>query len=115
MSGYVLTEQAERDLNEIWIHIAEQSFDTADAVVAEIRAALELLASSPGVGAPSARREKSAVPVLAREPFHHRVLPRHAAAADHPNRRRASGLSVDLPSVVAHHPCSSVPHLWPTF
>ena len=50
MSRYLLTEQAERDLNEIWVHIAEQSFETADAVVAEIRAALELLASSPGIG-----------------------------------------------------------------
>lgn len=50
MSGYVLTEQAERDLNEIWGHIAEQSIDTADAVIAEIKTALELLSSSPGIG-----------------------------------------------------------------
>jgi plasmid stabilization system protein ParE len=50
MSGYILTEQAERDLNQIWVYIAEQSFDTADNVVAEIRESLELLASAPGIG-----------------------------------------------------------------
>ncbi len=44
MSGYVLTEQAERDLNEIWDYIASESIEQADAVVADIRAALELLA-----------------------------------------------------------------------
>ena len=50
MSRYVLTEQAEQDLNEIWIHIAQQSIDTADAVIREIRDGIELIASSPGVG-----------------------------------------------------------------
>jgi plasmid stabilization system protein ParE len=50
MSRYILTEQAEQDLNEIWTYIAEQSIDSADAVAAEIRAALELIASAPGIG-----------------------------------------------------------------
>jgi plasmid stabilization system protein ParE len=50
MSAYVLTEEAERDLNEIWDYIADQSIEQADAVVAEIRAALDLLALSPGIG-----------------------------------------------------------------
>jgi antitoxin ParD1/3/4/toxin ParE1/3/4 len=50
MSAYVLTEEAERDLIEIWDYIANQSVELADAVAAEIRAALDLLASSPGIG-----------------------------------------------------------------
>lgn len=50
MSGYVLTEEAERDLNEIWDYIADQSIEQADAVAAEIRDALDLLASAPGIG-----------------------------------------------------------------
>jgi plasmid stabilization system protein ParE len=40
MSAYILTQQAERDLNEIWEHIAGQSIDSADAVLDEIRQAL---------------------------------------------------------------------------
>src|SRR5438094_4491039 len=50
MSEYVLTEQAEQDLNDIWDYIADQSIESADAVAREIREALELLASSPGIG-----------------------------------------------------------------
>lgn len=50
MTGYVLTEAAERDLNDIWDYIAEQSIEQADAVAAEIREALHLLTSAPGVG-----------------------------------------------------------------
>jgi plasmid stabilization system protein ParE len=37
MSEYVLTEEADRDLNEIWDYIADQSIEQADAVAAEIR------------------------------------------------------------------------------
>jgi plasmid stabilization system protein ParE len=50
MSAYVLTEEAERDLNEIWDYIANESIEQADAVAAEIREALTLLASAPGIG-----------------------------------------------------------------
>jgi toxin ParE1/3/4 len=50
MSAYILTQQAERDLNEIWEHIAGQSIDSADAVLDEIRQALDLVAASPGIG-----------------------------------------------------------------
>jgi plasmid stabilization system protein ParE len=50
MSRYILTEQAAQDLNDIWEHIAGQSIDQADAVLREIRDALELLASMPGAG-----------------------------------------------------------------
>jgi len=47
---YVLTLEAERDLNDIWTHISAQSVDSADAVVREIREALELISSLPRVG-----------------------------------------------------------------
>jgi plasmid stabilization system protein ParE len=50
MSAYVLTDQAERDVNEIWDYIANESIEQADAVAAEIREALRLLASAPGIG-----------------------------------------------------------------
>jgi plasmid stabilization system protein ParE len=50
MSAYSFTEEAERDLNEIWDYISEQSIEQADAVAAEIRQACELLASAPGIG-----------------------------------------------------------------
>ena len=50
MSRYVLTEQAEQDLNDIWDYIAEQSVEQADVVVREIRDAFELLAVMPGAG-----------------------------------------------------------------
>jgi len=50
MSRYILTEQAEQDLNDIWDYIADQSVEQADAVVREIRDAFELLAAMPGAG-----------------------------------------------------------------
>ena len=50
MSAYVLTDAAERDLNEIWDYIADQSVEQADAVALEIREAIELLATAPGIG-----------------------------------------------------------------
>lgn len=50
MSGYLLTEEAERDLNEIWDYIAGEDVQQADAVAAELRKAMELLVGAPGVG-----------------------------------------------------------------
>lgn len=50
MSGYVLTEQAEQDLNDIWDYISHQNIDDADAVLAELREAMEFLAESPSIG-----------------------------------------------------------------
>src|SRR5687768_15926905 len=50
MSRFVLTEQAEQDLNDIWDYIGDESPEQADAVIAEMRGALELLASAPGIG-----------------------------------------------------------------
>jgi plasmid stabilization system protein ParE len=50
MSEYILTEEAERDLNEIWEYVAEQSVTSADKVVREIREGIELVAFAPGIG-----------------------------------------------------------------
>ena len=44
MSQYILTEEAERDLNDIWEYVAEQSIASADRVIREIREGIELVA-----------------------------------------------------------------------
>ena len=50
MNEYILTEEAERDLNEIWEYVAEQSITSADTVMREIREGIELVAFAPGSG-----------------------------------------------------------------
>ena len=50
MSGYVLGRDAERDLNEIWDYIAEDSVEAADRLIAEFFEAFEALARNPGIG-----------------------------------------------------------------
>src|SRR5882762_2291269 len=50
MNEYILTEEAERDLNEIWEYVAEQSITSADTVMREIREGIELVAFAPGIG-----------------------------------------------------------------
>ncbi len=48
----LLTRQAETDLVEIWVHIAERSFRAADRYVAMIKRKCSALARSPGLGRP---------------------------------------------------------------
>ena len=50
MSGYILTEQAEQDLQAIDEYVAAQSLDAADIVARDIRQAPERLAAAPGIG-----------------------------------------------------------------
>jgi len=50
MNGYVLTEQAEADLQDIWDFIAAGNVDAADTVAAEFREAFNTLADMPGLG-----------------------------------------------------------------
>src|SRR3954470_18967966 len=50
MSSYVLTEQAEKDLNEIWDYVAAESLDSAEIVARDIREGLELVGGLPGAG-----------------------------------------------------------------
>jgi plasmid stabilization system protein ParE len=47
---FVLTAEARTDLVEIWDHIAEDSFDRADQVLARLYDAFVRLAQSPGMG-----------------------------------------------------------------
>jgi plasmid stabilization system protein ParE len=56
MSLYILTEQAEQDLNDIWDYIAEQSVEQADAVVREIPRGVRAAGGNAGRGTSAARR-----------------------------------------------------------
>jgi antitoxin ParD1/3/4/toxin ParE1/3/4 len=51
MSPYILSPEALGDLVDIWLYIDSQSrAEVADRVVAAIRAKIEFLCQSPGVG-----------------------------------------------------------------
>jgi toxin ParE1/3/4 len=51
MPGVNRTLQAERDLLEIWVHVAEQTtMDVADALLRRIGSQCEDLATMPGMG-----------------------------------------------------------------
>ncbi len=50
MTRFVLTPQAELDLNEIWDYIARDSVEQADRVLGEIEKAMRALTSQPDMG-----------------------------------------------------------------
>jgi toxin ParE1/3/4 len=50
MSAYVFTPEAEEDLFEIWLHIAQDSPESADRVESELHNACVFLASRPYAG-----------------------------------------------------------------
>lgn len=50
MRRFVLTREARSDLLEIWNHIAEDSVEGADRVLARLREAFQALAQTPGIG-----------------------------------------------------------------
>jgi plasmid stabilization system protein ParE len=50
MSGYVLSEDADLDLDEIWDYIAADSIDAADLWIGKLFDAFEALAQTPGMG-----------------------------------------------------------------
>jgi plasmid stabilization system protein ParE len=50
MSGYVLSVDADLDLDEIWEYIVADSIDAADAWIQKLFAAFEALGRSPGMG-----------------------------------------------------------------
>lgn len=50
MSGYVLSRDADLDLDELWNYVAEDSIDAADRLIADLFTAFELLARDPGIG-----------------------------------------------------------------
>jgi plasmid stabilization system protein ParE len=87
MSQYILTQEAERDPNEIWDYIAAESIQSSDGVVREIRENLELLSSFPGMGHPRKDVRDKRYRFWACQSIHHRVFQRHQAITDRPNRR----------------------------
>ena len=50
MSGYVLSPEADQDLNDIWEYIAEDEIEAADRWDAKLREACALLARNPLAG-----------------------------------------------------------------
>jgi plasmid stabilization system protein ParE len=62
MSGYVLTPEADEDLNGIWEYIAQDAIEAADRWDAKLRDAFKLFAENPGLG--HARKDLTDFPVL---------------------------------------------------
>ena len=50
MSGYVLSVDADLDLDEIWEYIARDNIDAADRWIARLFDAFETLGLTPGMG-----------------------------------------------------------------
>ena len=50
MSGYILTTDADFDLDEIWEYIAADDIDAADRWVVKLFDAFEALGRMPGIG-----------------------------------------------------------------
>ena len=62
MSGYVLSADAELDLDEIWEYIAADNLDAADRWVGKLFDAFEILGQTPSLG--HRREDLTAYPVL---------------------------------------------------
>jgi antitoxin ParD1/3/4/toxin ParE1/3/4 len=59
---YILSVEAELDLDEIWSYIAQDKIDAADRWIAKLFHAFEALARTPGMG--HTRKELTDYPVL---------------------------------------------------
>jgi plasmid stabilization system protein ParE len=62
VSGYVLSADAELDLDEIWEYIAADNLDAADRWIGKLFDAFETLGKMPGVG--HRREDLTPYPVL---------------------------------------------------
>ena len=62
MSGYVLSAEAEFDLDEIWEYIAADNIEAADRWIGKLFDAFEALGKTPGMG--HRRDDLTAYPVL---------------------------------------------------
>ena len=62
MTRYVLSEDADLDLDRIWEYIAEDSIDAADKWIGKLFAAFDLIGDTPGVG--HTREDLTSLPVL---------------------------------------------------
>jgi plasmid stabilization system protein ParE len=65
MSGYVLSQDAERDLNDLWDYIGEDSPSAADRLIETLFEAFSQLADFPGMGTQARRPHRPASPILA--------------------------------------------------
>jgi plasmid stabilization system protein ParE len=50
MSSYVISREADRDLDDLWDYIAADNVDAADRLTAKLMDAFEALARLPGMG-----------------------------------------------------------------
>jgi plasmid stabilization system protein ParE len=62
VKAYVLSVEAELDLDEIWSYIAQDKINAADRWIAKLFDAFEALASTPGMG--HTRKDLTNYPVL---------------------------------------------------
>lgn len=62
MSGYVLSADADLDLDEIWEYIAADNVDAADRWIGKLFDACEALGQTPGIG--HQREDLTSYPVL---------------------------------------------------
>lgn len=62
MSKYVLTEEADQDLADIWEYIAGDDIEAADRWDARLRNAFGMLACNPRIG--HSRKDLTKIPVL---------------------------------------------------
>ncbi len=62
MTQYILSEDADRDLDDIWDYIAEDNIDAADQWIARLFAAFDAIGNTPGIG--HKREDLTAYPVL---------------------------------------------------
>jgi plasmid stabilization system protein ParE len=59
---YILSEDADRDLDSIWDHIAEDNVDAADRWIGKLFDAFGAVGETPGIG--HKREDLTAFPVL---------------------------------------------------
>ena len=50
MTQYILSDDADRDLDGIWDYIAEDNIDAADQWIARLFDAFEAIGDTPGIG-----------------------------------------------------------------
>ena len=62
MMQYVLSEDADRDLDGIWDYIAEDNIDAADDWIAKLFEAFDAIGNNPGIG--HKREDLTNYPVL---------------------------------------------------
>jgi plasmid stabilization system protein ParE len=62
VTKYILSEDANRDLDGIWDYIAEDNIDAADQWIEKLFAAFEAIANTPGIG--HKREDLTSYPVL---------------------------------------------------